>query len=389
MGALAWGASRCVPSSTSAPPAGSAPPRTSAPSPSPAPPGVDAATARAGGDVDAAAEGGDAPSGPPGPRFLGRFDVRDDGTARFSWPGSAILVRFRGTQLSVVLDDHGWNHMDVRVDGTWRARLPLRKGKLEYTLASGLSEGEHTVRIARRNEGHGGVTTFHGFPVTGGEILAPPPAPQRRLEVLGDSITCGFGVDGRDPCPFEYWSENHERTYAAILGRALDAEEHTVAWSGFGMLRGADGSRTSTMQSLFGRTLATDFNLVWSFERYQPHAVLIALSTNDFAKGDPGPPFVAAYDAFLGRLRKVYPEALLVATTSPMLGGEQKDTSRRLIREAVASRSAAGDRKVDFFDFDSQKIADGFGCGHHPSAKVHEDMARKIEPYLREKLDWR
>lgn len=337
---------------------------------------------------DAGGDGGE-PSAPPGPLFLGRFDVRDDGSARFSWPGSAILVRFRGTQLTVTFDDHGWNHMDVRIDGAWQARLPLKKGKLVYTLASGLPEGEHTIRVARRNEGHGGITTFHGFAAPGGEILPPPPASQRRLEVLGDSITCGFGVDGRDPCPFEYWSENHERSYAAILGRALDAEEHTVAWSGFGMLRGADGSRTSTMQSLFGRTLATDFNLVWSFERYQPHAVLIALSTNDFAKGDPGPPFVAAYDAFLGRLRKVYPQALLVATTSPMLGGEQKDTSRRLIREAVSLRGAAGDRKVDFFDFDSQKISDGFGCGHHPSAKVHEDMARKIEPYLREKLDWR
>lgn len=386
MASLAWGATRCVPSSTSAPPAGSAPLRVTTPAPTAL---LDAGAARALPESDAGGDGGDLASGAPGPQFLGRFDLRDDGSARFSWPGSAILVRFRGTELAVTFDDHGWNHMDVRIDGAWRARLPLKKGKLAYTVATGLPEGEHTVRLARRNEGHGGITTFHGFVAPGGEILPPPPAPQRRLEVLGDSITCGFGVDGRDPCPFEYWSENHERSYAAILGRALDAEEHTVAWSGFGMLRGADGSRTSTMQSLFGRTLATDFNLLWSFERFQPHAVLIALSTNDFAKGDPGPPFVAAYDAFLGRVRKVYPQALVVATTSPMLGGEQKEISRRLIREVVALRVAAGDRKVDFFDFDSQRISDGFGCGHHPSAKVHEDMARKIEPYLREKLDWR
>jgi Carbohydrate esterase 2 N-terminal/GDSL-like Lipase/Acylhydrolase family len=316
--------------------------------------------------------------------FLGRFDMTSEGAARFSWPGTAIEARFRGTSISASLDDSGWNFLDVRVDGILLPKLALKKGWRLYLLASGLTAGEHTVRLARRNEGHGGVTTFFGF--ENADLLAAPASPALRLEFVGDSITCGFGVDGKDPCSFEYATENFERSYAAITGRALAAEVHAIAWSGWGMLRGADGSASSNMPSIFGRTLTTDRALKWDFSSWQPHAVVIALGTNDFAKGDPGPLLGQATEKFLMKLRVLYPEAWLVLTTSPMLSTERRERSKQYFQEAKQRLQSAGDTRVEVLDLPQQTIEQGFGCGRHPSARVHEAAAEKLTSFLRVKL---
>jgi GDSL-like Lipase/Acylhydrolase family/Carbohydrate esterase 2 N-terminal len=275
--------------------------------------------------------------------------------------------------------------LDVRIDGVLQPKLALKKGRQHYRIAHDLAPGEHTVRLARRNEGHGGVTSFFQFDDM--ELVVAPPLPSVRLEFVGDSITCGFGVDGTDPCSFEYATENFERSYAAIAGRALAAEVHAVAWSGWGMLRGADGSMTSNMPSIFGRTLTTDRALKWDFASWQPHAVVIALSTNDFAKGDPGPPFGQATEKFLVKLRVLYPEAWLILTTSPMLSTERRERSKQYFQEAKQSRLSAGDTHVEVLDLPQQTIEQGFGCGRHPSARVHEAVAAKLTAFLRTKLE--
>lgn len=329
-----------------------------------------------------------APPAPKGPLFLGRFDAANATGPRFSWSGSAIVVRFTGPSLAVTLEDNGWNWYEVEVDGEKRAPLAMRHGVVTYSIASGLAAGEHVARIARRNEAHGGVTRLVGFEVAEGhEILSPPPRPTRRLEFVGDSITCGFGTAGDHPCPFEYRTENHELTYAALAAKELGAEGHTVCWSGWGMVRGADGSFGANLPAVYGRAFHKPTSPAWDTSSFQPHAVVIALGTNDFGQGDPGDLYTNAYSAFLARLRAAYPDAWLVATTSPMLYAGQKAWQRELVERALARRRAAGDERVTVVDFASQTF-EGMGCGGHPGKKTHAKMAERLVPVLREKLGW-
>lgn len=328
------------------------------------------------------------PQPPPGPIFLGRFDLANATGPRFSWSGSAIVLRFTGPSVAVTLEDNGWNWYEVEIDGQKRAPIGLQKGVHTYALASGLSEGEHLVRVARRNEAHGGVTRFVGFELAPGHaMLPPPPRPERRLEFVGDSITCGFGTAGDHPCPFEYRTENHELTYAALAAKELGAEEHTVCWSGWGMVRGADGSWGANLPAVYGRTFHKPTSPAWDPAAFQPHAVVIALGTNDFGLGDPGDVYTDAYTRFLLRLRTTYPDAWLVGTTSPMLYGGQKARQKELVLRALERRRAAGDLKVELVDFASQTF-DGMGCGGHPGKRTQAKMAEKLLPVLREKLGW-
>src|SRR5438552_18817826 len=45
------------------------------------------------------------PTGPPAISFIGRFDTRDPAGPKAAWPGSRIVIRFEGTDLSVRFDD--------------------------------------------------------------------------------------------------------------------------------------------------------------------------------------------------------------------------------------------------------------------------------------------
>jgi lysophospholipase L1-like esterase len=288
-----------------------------------------------------------------------------------------------------MFEDRGWNHLDVQVDAGPPRRLGLASGRRFYAVAAALEDGEHVARVARRNEGHGGVTTFIEARVDEGELLAPPVAPPLRLEFIGDSITAGFGVDGQDPCRFEYRTENHEAAYPARVGRAMNAEVRTLAWSGWGMLRGADGTRGAALPLIYLRTLPTlpaKAEYVWDTQKWRPDAVVIALGTNDYAKGDPGPAFEAAYVAFLSRLRGAFPAAWLLGTTSPMLNGAPFESQAKRVQAAVEKRGAMGDERVTFVRVAPQTPSEGYGCGHHPGPRVHQRVAEELERVLREKL---
>jgi lysophospholipase L1-like esterase len=311
--------------------------------------------------------------------YLGRFVFDDNGSAAFSWPGSAIEARFRGDAISARIEDSGWDFLDVRIDDKLHSRLNLKKGLHSYVIAENLGDAPHTVRLARRNEGHGGVTRFYGFDR---DLLAAPPLPVRRIEFIGDSISCGFGVDGQGPCSFEYATENHENAFPALVGRALDAEVHTIAWSGFGMLRGADGSPGANIPAIFARTLATEREPRWDFETWQPHAVVINLSTNDFGQGDPGVAFASATERFLNTLRGLYPKALLVLATSPMLASTKVAISKQYFDTAQRARLRAGDANVRVVEVPRQTEQQSFGCGRHPGKENNQAVAQVIAAAL-------
>lgn len=329
-----------------------------------------------------------APPAPPAPLFLGRFDFSEPAGPRFSWSGSAIVVRFTGPRVSITLEDNGWNWFEVEIDGRKRSPLGAQKGVREYVLATDLEDGEHVLRFARRNEAHGGVSRFVRFSFADGHgMLAPPPRPTRRIEYVGDSITCGFGTEGTFPCPFEYRTENHELAYGAIAARELGAEAHTICWSGWGMVRGADGGWGANVPSVYGRTFHKHAQPAWDAAAFHPDAVVIALGTNDFGRGDPGKDFVEAYVLFLARLRALHPDALVVATTSPMLRDAPKARQRELMELAIAhSRQHEGQRVV-MLDFPSQSY-EGLACGSHPGRATHAEMAEKLVGVLREELGW-
>lgn len=331
--------------------------------------------------------GGDA-----GVRLQGRFDLTDAIRPSFGWSGSAMIARFSGTGATLRIDGSP-NQFTVVVDGTVSAQvLRVVSGTTQYAVASGLASGVHNVVIWRRTEGNQDENRFLGLDVTGGQLQDPPAAPDRRIEIYGDSITAGYGMDGNGPsCPFSPDTENHYLTYAAVTAREVDADLHAIAWSGIGMYRNwnVPGASSDAMPYVYARTLPTESGSAWDFGRWQPHAVVINLGTNDAStSGDPGAPYRNAYLDFVRTLRQKYPSTFFVLTIGPMLDGSALAAIKGHIQAVISTRGGEGDTKMSFLEFPVQVEADGYGCDWHPSAKTNAKMAILLTAELKTRLGW-
>ena len=323
--------------------------------------------------------------------FLGRFDKSNPQAPSFAWPGSAVATRFSGTGIDVDLHDDGKNFFAVSIDGAAPTLLATTSAKDTYTLAQGLPDGEHDVMLFRRTESFQGVVHFHGFTAAGGKPLIPTPAPfKRRIELIGDSITCGYGNEGAGPgCNFTPDTENEWLAYGAITARALQAEPHVIAYSGKGAYRDYGGNLESQMPEIYGRIFADDSNSKWDFSTWTADVVVVNLGTNDFAKGDPGQPYVDAYAGLVKQVRGHYPNAYILCAVGSMLSGANLTKDITYVKSVVTAANAAGDAKVSFVDLGQQNgNADGLGCDYHPSVKTDQLMADKLTAAIKTVTGW-
>ena len=322
-------------------------------------------------------------------QYAGRFDLRDAKGPRWAWPACSALLKFKGTAANVKLKEMGGNQFQVVVDGK-PSKVLTPKGEGVYSLASGLPEGEHTVEIVKRTEAFVGATQVLGFQISqGGEALAPEKV-TRRIEVIGDSISCGYGNEGQNQNEhFKNETENAYLTYGAIAARALKAQYACVAWSGRKMWP------DNTIPEVYDRALPADNASTWDFSTWTPDAVVINLATNEFGKGNPDEKgWTDAYKAFITRVRKNYPKAMIYCASGSMMSDSwppaQKSltTLHRYLNSIIDDLKKSGDSNVRFIAFDPQDQKNGLGSDWHPSVKTHELMAAKLVDALKKDLGW-
>jgi lysophospholipase L1-like esterase len=320
--------------------------------------------------------------------LIGRFA----GTPpRFEWPGSAILTRTSDPALAVTLDDSGNNQFEIFVDGKPVRSFAAQAGVHDYPVATGLAAGAHDIMIARRTEGFFGPTTYRGFK---GTTIATP-GPTRWIEMIGDSITCGYGVLGPDESScFSASTESESHAWGQLAALQLGAAHTAIAYSGKGVIRNNGGDTNELMPVLFERAL-TEEAADWDFTSYTPDVVVVNLGTNDFAQGDPGQAFVTGYTQFLAQIRGHYPQAYILVAQSPMIsddfpqGAMQRTNANGYFTAVVAARHAAGDARVDTLELDEQDGGnDKFGCDYHPSAVTQQKMAQKLVTKIHAITGW-
>src|SRR5690606_1091794 len=111
--------------------------------------------------------------------------------------------------------------------------------------------------------------------VPGGELLPLPPEREarREIEIIGDSITCGYGILGASAeCRFSFATQRASEAYVALAGRALGVDVATICWTGRGVYRNFDEPDEPTMPRLW-RPVRAPGRL--------PSAVVVNLGTND------------------------------------------------------------------------------------------------------------
>ena len=302
---------------------------------------------------------------PPAVRYIGRFDVSKPDAPSAEWSGSAMEARFSGTQVSARLGGSN-NYFDVVLDGVVQPVIKT-SGQASNAIATGLAAGTHDVLVFRRDEAFDNPATFSGFDFGSGALLAPPPAPARRIEIVGDSISAGYGDECANASTgFSAATENEYIAYGPLTARALGADVHVIAWSGKGLYRNLDGSMTETMPILWQRTIPTDTSSHWDPSQWIPNVVVINLGTNDYnaGGGDPSAGFQSTYLQFVEQLEGAYPGVFILGAVGPMLGGSSYASVKKAISNVVSMRSDAGDARMRLVEFPTQDCgSDGSGCG--------------------------
>lgn len=315
-------------------------------------------------------------------RLIGRFDQATKGEAKFTWPGSAIEFRFEGTNAKIDIASQNPVRFILSIDGKTQD-LWTQTGTHSYTLANNLPKGNHIVRLTRANESTAGVTSFVNDPKTDGKLLAAP-STQKRLLVIGDSITAGYGVEGSSAsCHYTLDTSNQQLTYAALAANALGADLHAIAWSGIGAWR-SYGEKTPAYPTILvrsARTLADEPNSAWNPTRYIPDAILINIGTNDYWDGSVTNEYRFAMAKLIATVQTDYPGKPVYLIVSPMLTNKTHEAQKQVL-------TALAKNNTKVLDLGESTGAEGYGCDYHPNKITHERLGKVLEGSLKADLNW-
>jgi lysophospholipase L1-like esterase len=326
--------------------------------------------------------------------LVGQIDAGNPKRPRLGYPGTGLLLRFQGASLWIdLICDSDRAALTVVIDHGAPTLVLLQKGEQTVSLASGMDAGAHTVEVYKRTETWQGIVTLLDveFPADGA-LLTPPPLPARGLMFVGDSVTCGAGVENNATCTSDpkHPANDAYHGFAMELGRRLDAQTHLVCYGGRGVVRDYRGlgiaDNVPHAPQFIDLAIASDetaSRAPWDYHRWAPDGIFVSLGTNDFSqqKTKPlnGDAFVAEYARLLKTLRAHYPQAMIFVTegaivTDPLL--------RKYVQDAVAATQDARTVWVQATHYP------GNGCDGHPTRAQNQKMIDDIEPVLRKALDW-
>lgn len=338
-------------------------------------------------------------------RYTGRISFANPERPAWNYPGIQIIAAFEGTSLRMMAKPCSGYFM-AQIDHAEPFKVAFRGERDSVvTLATALPEGIHTVRLMYIIEGFMHYPEFWGFWLDEGRHLADAPAmPVRKIEFIGNSITCGYGNEGTNVNEhFEEETENHYYTYAAIAARTLNAQHWIVARSGIGAYRNygeaKTGSPNSCMPAQYEYTgYAYDIKLrqnggfdseKWDFSLYQPEVICINLGTNDLSTNNYDTKLLKqGYQRLLKMVRQHNPQSRIVFLCGSMLNGKELEIAKNILNEVRDEAQKAGDKEIYRFDFTPMTGDLGYGNDWHPNIWQHEKMAAELTAFLRALMHW-
>ena len=337
--------------------------------------------------------------------YTGRISFTNPERPTWNYPGIQIIAAFEGTSLRMIAKPQSGYFM-AQIDQAEPFKVAFRGERDSVvTLATALSDGRHLVRLMYIIEGYEIFPEFWGFALDKGrQLIDAPVLPSRKIEFIGNSITCGYGNEGlKKEEHFDYATENHYYSYASIAARNLEAQHWVVARSGIGAYRNYDGPKKGNPESCMLvqyeytgyawkpelRKEQTFLREKWDFSRYQPDVVCINLGTNDLSTPNYDLSLLKqGYQKLLKQVRQHNPKAKIVLLTGSMLYNHELQIAKQLLDEIADKAHKSGDNEVYRFDMNHIDGEAFLGNDWHPNVYQDEKMANELTAYLRKLMNW-
>ncbi len=340
-------------------------------------------------------------------RLIGRvMPLEDTLWMALSGTGVEFSVTGKTARVTFVADDT-WSgvpenraRVAVYVDGKRVTDMLLSEPETVVTAFDSDSAETHIVRVIKLSEAAMSTCGISGITVDG--EIRPTERKEKLIEFVGDSITCGYGVDDEDrDHHFATGTEDVTRAYAYKTANALDAEYSMVSFSGYGIVSGytATGEKS-------GNQLVPDYyeklgfsygtykgeykpqEIAWGFTRRQPDLIVINLGTNDMSyvldHEDRREEYITGYLSFLKTVRRNNPDARILCVLGIM--GEALCPA---VEETVRCyKKETGDERISYMGFSDQLPEDGYVADWHPTEITHTKAAEKLAAEIKRIMQW-
>ena len=332
----------------------------------------------------------------------------DDNCMYFDWTCTGFRCTFVGTALSARIRGIENNFMGqiewpvigvVDEDGVMK-RLTVANGDFDYQLAAFEEHGAHTVEVIKLSEGMRGQCGLLCLETDGEIVKTEKKEASLKIELIGDSITCGYGNEETDPTHhFDPKTENGRISYGALAAAELGAKARWISVSG--ITTAIDHSRPMPfeMQGMEELYLYTDLPLekklgktdytLYDFKKDPVDAVVLNLGTNDVNPIKMAKPenkenaldfFREHYRMMIETIRRSNPSAMIFCCLGP-LDYYLYDEIRDIVDQY---KEESGDERIVRFKFGPVlQWSEGYGADMHPSAKTHERMGHELAEMIR------
>lgn len=339
-------------------------------------------------------------------KLIGRTHLEDDNNLWFALSGTGFEFEFTGKNLEFSLIGDGASRKSDNEENYARYAVYVDG---ERVIDKQLDSPEATVKVIEAEEEKTSVVTFIKLsecamstlgvkPIVTEGTIKPTAEKDLKIEFIGDSITCGYGVDDEvKENHFKTATEDVTKAYAYKTAKALDADYSMFSTSGYGIISGyTDGDKPIKAQTIpqyyeslgfsynsFAEYMAPN-NIDWDFSRYVPDLIVVNLGTNDasYCKSlkDRSEDYAAEYTVFLKKIRKNNPDAKILCTL-----GVMGDSLFPYVEKAVEDYTAeTGDTNIDTLRFKPQDGSLGYAADWHPTEATHQQASEALVEKIKE-----
>lgn len=276
----------------------------------------------------------------------------------------------------------------------------LSEYKTTFTIA--IPDGTHKVRIEKLSEAAFGLVGIAELRLEDGCMLEATKSRNKRIEIIGDSITCGYGVEAESELQvFRTSEENPEKSYSIRTAKALGVEYHLVSWSGIGIITNwvpedvNEPLEEILMPDLYKyRDLRLCERLglepeLWDYSEYVPDLIIINIGTNDDSYTRRIPDRVQVlgerYGLFLEQVYAANPSSAILCILGTMGQNLCEEEAKQV--ELFAKKNP--EVHIGFLTMPEQDGEnDGMGADYHPSDATQEKASKVLTAHIKEFMNW-
>ncbi len=333
--------------------------------------------------------------------YSGRVDKLQNDQVILIGTASSVSFNFTGNECSISLQSvdsyEHHNYVQLVLDGKYIGKIRIEKGAIQsFSIKITSNKKEHHLEIYKNTEAQSGNILFAG---TTAKLTSISSKKKKKIEFIGDSITCGAASDPSDiPCDEGEYMDHHNGYYAygPRISREIGVDYLMSCVSGIGIYRNwnDENKDEAIMPDIYQNLYLTKDPSKPKYDfAFQPNIISIALGTNDFSGGDgkkerlPFNPekYVSNYINFIKMLYEHNPNVQIVITNSPMVAGERAvvfEDCLNKVKNAFAEDKTH--KPIQIFKF---KPMTPKGCSGHPDVADHKVLAEEYAPFLKKLLN--